>query len=42
MGLTGGIVGQLFGLLIGFGVSMLKKCITEGKSLKFDLFQNIE
>ena len=30
MGLTGGIVGQLFGLLVGFGVSMLKKTLNEG------------
>lgn len=37
MGLTGGIVGQLFGLLVGFGVSMLKKTLNEGEQV-FDLF----
>ena len=37
MGLTGGIAGQLFGLLVGFGVSMLKKTAMEGPQ-KFDLF----
>lgn len=37
MGLTGGIVGQLFGLLVGFGVSMLKKTLNEGDQV-FDLF----
>ncbi len=37
MGLTGGIAGQLFGLLIGFGSSMLKKTIKEGEQV-FDLF----
>lgn len=37
MGLTGGIVGQLFGLLVGFGVSMLKKTLYEGSQV-FDLF----
>ena len=30
MGLTGGIVGQLFGLLIGFGVSMIKRTYKYG------------
>ena len=37
MGLTGGIAGQLFGLLVGFGVSMLKKTAMEGPQA-FDLF----
>ena len=37
LGITGGIAGQLFGLLIGFGISMLKKTIKEGDQ-KFDLF----
>jgi len=27
MGLTGGYAGQLFGLLIGFGISLLKKTL---------------
>ena len=38
MGITGGIAGQLFGLLIGFGVAMLKMTLTSGKPLDFDLF----
>lgn len=38
MGITGGIAGQLFGLLAGFGVSMLKKSFKEGKALEFNLF----
>ena len=39
MGITGGVAGQLFGLLIGFGVSMLKKCLVEEKSFEFDIFE---
>lgn len=38
MGITGGIAGQLFGLLFGFGTAMLKETLSKGKSLKFDLF----
>lgn len=38
MGLTGGIAGQLFGLLIGFGLAMLKQTLLVGHSLVFDLF----
>ena len=40
MGLTGAYAGQLFGLLIGFGLAMLKKCLTEGPQV-FDLFTNV-
>lgn len=38
MGLTGGIAGQLFGLLIGFGLAMFKQTLTVGHPLVFDLF----
>ena len=38
MGLTGGIAGQLFGLLIGFGLAMFKQTLVVGHSLVFDLF----
>jgi Ca2+/Na+ antiporter len=30
MGLAGGYAGQLFGLLVGFGISLLKKTLQEG------------
>ena len=30
MGITGAYAGQLFGLLIGFGLSLLKKTIING------------
>jgi len=29
MGITGGIAGQLFGLLVGFGAAMLKKSLQD-------------
>ena len=38
MGITGGIAGQLFGLLAGFGVSMMKKSLKNGAPLAFNLF----
>ena len=38
MGLTGGYAGQLFGLLVGFGLAMFKKCLVDGPQ-KFDLFK---
>lgn len=38
MGLTGGIAGQLFGFLIGFGIAMLKMTVKAGGALTFDLF----
>lgn len=38
LGLTGGYVGQIFGLLVGFGISMLKKNLIDGKPVVFDLF----
>ncbi len=37
MGITGGYAGQLFGLLIGFGIAMFKRTMTTGP-LEFDLF----
>ena len=42
MGITGGYAGQLFGLLVGFGIAMLKKSLTDktlidGK-IEFKLF----
>ena len=41
MGITGGIAGQLFGLLIGFGVAMIKMNLAQGKPLTFDLFNPV-
>lgn len=38
LGITGGYAGQLFGLLVGFGISMLKKSLDEGKPVPFPLF----
>lgn len=38
LAITGGMVGQFFGLLVGFGVSMLKKTLTTGQAQPFDLF----
>jgi len=38
LGITGSYAGQLFGLLVGFGVGMLKKSLTSGERIKFDLF----
>ena len=40
LGITGSYAGQLFGLLVGFGISMLKKSLSEGKPVEFDLFAN--
>lgn len=37
MGLTGAYAGQLFGLLVGFGLALLKKTLSDG-SQGFDLF----
>ena len=37
LGITGGVAGQLMGLLLGFGLSMLKKTFKEGDQT-FDLF----
>ena len=37
LGLTGAYAGQIFGLLMGFGLSMLKKNYTTGQPVKFDL-----
>lgn len=37
MGMTGAYAGQLFGLLVGFGISMLKKTLSEGPQ-DFNLF----
>lgn len=38
MAISGGYAGQLFGYLIGFGISMLKTTLITGKAQKFDLF----
>ena len=38
MGITGGYAGELFALLVGFGVSMLKKILADGESVKFEIF----
>ena len=38
MGITGGVAGQMFGLLVGFSISIIKKILTEGKSIHFSLF----
>lgn len=37
LAITGGLVGQLFGLLVGFGISMLKSTLKSG-AIPFDLF----
>ena len=38
MGITGSYAGQLFGLLIGFGLAMLKKSMKAKKPVKVDIF----
>ena len=38
MGITGSYAGQLFGLLIGFGLAMLKKSLVDGAPIEFNLF----
>ena len=40
MGITGSYAGQLFGLLIGFGIAMIKKTIAEGDQA-FNLFTEV-
>lgn len=40
LGLTGGYSGQLFGLLIGFGLAMLKKSLTSPEEIAFPLFKD--
>ena len=40
MAITGTYAGQLFGLLIGFGLAMLKKTLMYGDQ-EFDIFSNI-
>jgi len=40
MGITGGYAGQLFGLLIGFGLAMLKMTLKNGGPIPLDLFTN--
>lgn len=37
MAISGGYAGQLFGYLVGFGISMLKLTLTKGAQ-KFELF----
>lgn len=38
LGMTGGYAGQLFGLLVGFGLAMLKKSLTSPDEIRFPLF----
>jgi Ca2+/Na+ antiporter len=38
MGITGSYAGQLFGLLIGFGLAMLKIALKQGHPVKVDIF----
>ena len=40
LGITGGYAGQLFGLLVGFGLAMLKKSLTEKDKIVFNLFSD--
>lgn len=37
MGITGAYAGQVFGLLFGFGLSMMNRCYYLGKAVEFDL-----
>jgi sodium/potassium/calcium exchanger 6 len=41
MAVCGGYAGQLFGLLVGFGISMMKTTLTNGKDEEFELFKDI-
>ena len=41
MAVSGGYAGQLFGLLVGFGISMMKTTLTNGKDEEFALFKDI-
>lgn len=38
MAISGGYAGQLFGYLVGFGISLLKVTLKEGKAQTFNLF----
>lgn len=38
LAITGGMIGQLFGLLVGFGLSMLEKTLESDEAVSFDLF----
>ncbi|CAD8059397.1 unnamed protein product [Paramecium sonneborni] len=38
MGITGAYFGQIFGLLVGLGISLIKTNLKTGASVKFDLF----
>lgn len=40
LGITGGYAGQLFGLLVGFGLAMLKKSLTSTDTIVFPLFKD--
>lgn len=40
LGITGGYAGQLFGLLVGFGLAMLKKSLTQTDEIEFPLFSD--
>lgn len=39
LGITGGYAGQLFGLLVGFGLAQLKNSLTSDEKIVFVLFQ---
>lgn len=38
MGITGGIAGQLLGILVGFGLAMIKRTLNSGIPAEFDIF----
>lgn len=38
MGITGGYAGQIFGLLVGFGIAQLKTTLVNGEPSPFNLF----
>ena len=42
LGITGGYAGQLFGLLVGFGLAQLKNSLTSDDPIEFPLFTDIE
>ena len=39
LAISGGIAGQLFGYLVGFGISMLKLTLLTGDDQEFNIFQ---
>lgn len=42
LAISGGYAGQLFGYLVGFGISLLKMTLKEGKPVSFELFNRSE